>query len=96
MALVGACIMAGVTLTIRIIMMSNKKHLKCWLWKVMWGLGALAFILAWVSVLMRAPIGPFDPLFLLWNALVLGVLATPIKLDCHSCDVCGVKSPGMM
>jgi|GEM_PF-1503114 len=75
-------------------MMSGKKHLiKCWLWKVMWALAALSFILAWVSVLMRAPIGQFDPLFLLWNALVLGVLAVPVKLDCHDCTTCNVSHP---
>lgn len=69
----------------------SKKHIKCWLWKGLWGLGALSFILAWVSILQQAPIGKFDPLFLLWNALILGVLATPIKLDCQSCEVCSVK-----
>lgn len=74
-----------------------KKHLiKCWLWKVMWALAVLSFILAWVSVLMRAPIGQFDPLFLLWNALVLGVLATPIKLDCQHCETCSVSRPSGM
>ncbi len=70
-----------------------KKHLvKCWLWKVLWVLSALSFILAWVSVIRQAPIGQFDPLFLLWNALVLAVLAAPIKLDSHSCGVCGVNA----
>ena len=72
--------------------MMNKHLMKCWLWKGMWGLSALAFILAWVSVLMQAPIGRFDPLFFLWNALVLGVLATPIKLDCKGCATCNVSS----
>ncbi len=77
--------------------MTNKKHLKCWLWRALWALAGVSFILAWVGVLMRPPIGQFDPLFLFWNALILGILATPIKLDCHSCDVCGVKAPtGMM
>lgn len=72
-----------------------KKHqLKCWLWKGLWGLAALSFILAWVSVLMRAPIGQFDPLFLFWNSLILGILAVPVKLDCQNCEVCSVKAPG--
>ena len=70
--------------------MGNKHLIKCWLWKVMWGLAALSFVLAWVSVIRKAPIGQFDPLFLLWNALVLGVLATPIKLDCKGCGTCNV------
>ena len=66
----------------------------------MWGVAVLAFLLAWVSVLRKALILGLDPLFLLWNSLVLGVLAVPIKLDCHSCDVCGVNPthshPGSM
>lgn len=77
--------------------MMSKHLIKCWLWKAMWGVAALSFILAWVSVLMRAPIGQFDPLFLLWNALVLGILSIPVKLDCHNCETCGVNAPkGMM
>lgn len=71
--------------------MKMGKHLiKCWLWKILWGLAAVSFVLAWVSVIQQAPIGQFDPLFLFWNALILGVLATPIKLDCHNCDTCRV------
>ena len=82
-------------------MLGNKHLIKCWLWKAMWGLAILSFILAWVSVIRRAPIGQFDPLFLLWNALVLGVLATPIKLDCRRCGTCNVSdhshsAPGPM
>ena len=77
--------------------MMNKKHLiKCWLWKALWGLSAVSFILAWVSVIMRAPIGQFDPLFLFWNALILGVLAAPIKLDCQSCETCSVGPAKVM
>ena len=71
--------------------MGNKHLIKCWLWKAMWVLAALSFILAWVSVMRRAPIGQFDPLFLLWNALVLGVLSIPIKLDCRKCGTCNVS-----
>jgi len=73
----------------------NKHLLKCWLWKGLWVLSALSFILAWASVIMQAPIGRFDPLFLLWNALVLAVLATPIKLDCNKCGVCNVSGGSM-
>lgn len=73
------------------------KHMKCWLWKGMWAFAALSFVLAWVSVIIKAPIWQFDPLFLFWNALVLGVLATPIKLDCSSCNTCSADSHrGMM
>jgi len=67
------------------------KHLiKCWLWKGLWVLSALSFILAWVSVIRQAPIGQFDPLFLLWNALILGMLSITIKLDCNKCGTCNV------
>lgn len=60
---------------------------KMWLWKVLWALSALSFILAWVSVIRQAPIGQFDPLFLLWNALILGILASSAKHepDCKTC-----------
>ena len=74
----------------------GKHHMKCWLWKTLWVLAAIAFILAWVSVLRRATILNMDPLFLLWNALVLGVLSIPVKLDCHSCNTCNPKGGAMM
>lgn len=60
---------------------------KMWAWKVLWVLSALSFILAWVSVIMQAPIGQFDPLFLLWNALILGILAGSAKHE-PSCKTC--------
>jgi len=75
----------------------GKHVIKCWLWKGMWALAAFAFVLAWISVIRQAPIGQFDPLFLFWNALILGILAIPVKLDCHdSCTGCSVKSPSAM
>ncbi len=62
---------------------------KIWLWKVLWGLSALSFVLAWVSVIRQAPLGQFDPLFLLWNALILGILAVSVKHEpgCGHCEV---------
>ena len=75
----------------------GKKHLiKCWVWKGLWVLSVVAFVLAWVSVLRKAPIGQFDPLFLFWNALILGVLAVPVKLDCKACETCNVSAPHQM
>ena len=71
--------------------MNNKHLIKCWLWKGLWVVAAVLFAMAWVSVMRRAAIAKLDPLFLLWSALIFGVLSIPIKLDCHSCDVCGVK-----
>jgi len=57
----------------------DKKHLKCRLWKVLWGLSFLSLVLAWSG---------FDGQYWMWNALVLAMLAVPIKLDCQSCKVC--------
>ena len=57
------------------------KKVKVLVGKVLWVLSVVAFVLAWVAVALRAPIGPLDPLFLLWNALILGVLAIPLKLS---------------
>lgn len=70
--------------------MMQKHLIKCWLWKGMWGVAAFAFALAWVSVLRRAPVFQLDPIFLLWNSLILGILAIPVKLDCHKCETCNV------
>ncbi|HEY4478930.1 MAG TPA: hypothetical protein VI981_01050 [Candidatus Paceibacterota bacterium] len=67
----------------------NRKHLKCTLWKLLWTLGVLSLIAAWVSS-QSDPVLEFEWSFWFWNALVFGVLAVPIKLDCHSCDVCGI------
>ncbi|HWO07432.1 MAG TPA: hypothetical protein VNM40_02515 [Candidatus Paceibacterota bacterium] len=77
-------------------MKMGRHLLKCWLWKALWGLAVLCFVLAWVSVLRQAPIGQFDPLFLFWNALILGILAVPIKLDCQTCETCTVSRPSGM
>lgn len=63
---------------------------RIWVWKVLWVLSALSFVLAWVSVLRQAPIGQFDPLFLLWNALILGVLAMSSRHE-PNCSTCEVK-----
>ena len=68
----------------------NKAKTKAIVGKILWILAALAFIFAWVTILRGAPLGPLDPLFLLWNALVLGVLAIPLKLGG------GAKSEGPM
>ena len=73
----------------------DKKHLKCWLWKGLWAVSALSFLMGWLSVILQAPIGPLDPLFLFWNGLILGVLATPIKLDCAACESCHVSKPSV-
>lgn len=67
------------------------KHYKCLLWKGLWGLGALALILSWLAGEGGHMIG-MSTEHLLWDALVLAVLSIPIKLDCHSCGVCGTGS----
>ncbi|NBV76711.1 hypothetical protein EBR66_00895 [bacterium] len=68
----------------------NKKHIKCWLWKILWGLAAAALISAWLSVVLKTAVVGIDPAFLLWNALILSSLAIAIKLDCTSCTTCEV------
>ena len=67
----------------------NKKHFKCLLWKGLWGVGALSLIAAWLSLKSSAVIG-LDAQTWFWNALIFVALSIPIKLDCHSCDVCGI------
>ncbi len=71
------------------------KHLKCWLWKGLWGVSALSFLLSWAIVIYGSPLFGLDPLLLLWTALVLGVLSIPVKLDCQNCTTCQVPSARM-
>ncbi|MDP3769692.1 MAG: hypothetical protein Q8R40_02005 [bacterium] len=70
----------------------DKKHCKCLLWKGLWALGLITLILAWVSNYTQAALLGYGALAWFWTALVLGVLAIPIKLDCHDCSTCSVKS----
>ena len=65
--------------------------MKCWLWKLLWLLAAVCLVLAWVAVYMKNLVLGLEPLAWYWNALVLGVLAMPIKMDCHGCGTCGVS-----
>lgn len=69
----------------------DRAHFKCWLWKGLWGLAALSLIYTWwVATYRSDPVLGFGALYGFWNALVLGVLAIPIKLDCHTCSVCKI------
>ena len=68
-----------------------QKHYKCLLWKVLWLLSLISLILAWYTNFSQSSIISFGALAWFWNALIFSVLAIPIKLDCHSCDVCQVK-----
>ena len=68
----------------------NRKHFKCLCWKTLWGLGFLSLILAWITNYNQSAIIGYGALAWFWNALVLGVLAISIKLDCHSCDTCQI------
>ena len=70
--------------------MMNRKHIKCLCWKALWGLGFLSLILAWVTNYTQSSIIGYGALAWFWNALVLGVLAISIKLDCHSCEPCQI------
>ena len=67
----------------------DRRHLKCLLWKTLWGLSVIALISAWVAT-RNGQVWGLNAEHLFWDALVLGVLAIPIKLDCHSCSVCRI------
>lgn len=66
----------------------GKHTLKCWLWKVLWILSLAALIVAIVEIITQTPILGFSPDLYLWTALILGVLAIPVKLDCANCSTC--------
>ncbi|MEK7599131.1 MAG: hypothetical protein AAB474_01605 [Patescibacteria group bacterium] len=68
----------------------DRKHFKCFLWKVLWGLGFLSLVAAWLSLKSSAVFG-FDAAIWFWNALIFAALSISIKLDCHACDVCGIS-----
>jgi len=73
-----------------------KRHYKCWLWKILWLLSLVSFVLALVGAYGRQVVLGLEPLAWFWNALVLGVLAMPIKMDCSDCGVCAVPKEGQM
>ncbi len=77
----------------------SKMHWAC-CWKpmlgvVLWTLGMLALVLAWVSIWRQNLVFGLEPLAWFWNALVLGVLALGCKgHGCrggHSCGSCEVS-----
>ncbi|MCI0533578.1 hypothetical protein L0Y49_05170 [bacterium] len=63
----------------------NRKHFKCLLWKGLWIVSIFFLAAAWASL-------NSDSEWLLWNALIFAVLSVPIKLDCHSCEVCQIPT----
>ena len=67
----------------------DKKHFKCLLWKLLWALSLISLVLVWVAGANNSVLGLPDAVWL-WNSLIFGILSIPIKLDCHSCDVCGI------
>ena len=66
----------------------DRKHFKCLLWKGLWGLAVAAGALACVSAISGRVLFLYTAEHWFWNALILAVLAIPIKLDCTSCGVC--------
>ncbi len=70
----------------------DRRHFKCLLWKGLWGLSALSLIFAWMGSVQSNSVFGFGAQHWFWDALVLGVLAIAIKLDCHICDVCKIGS----
>lgn len=70
----------------------NLRHsLKCWLWKILWVLGAASLVLGVWGAYQGVFVLGFDPLVWYWNALILVALSIPVKLDCHDCGVCMSK-----
>ena len=63
---------------------------KCLLWKVLWLAAAVSLALSWYAIWTRGVVLGLDPLAWYWNALVLAVLAIPVKLDCKDCGTCSV------
>ena len=63
---------------------------KCSVGWSLWGLAALAVVLALVAVFMRDLVFGLEPLAWYWNALVLGVLAQPMLKRC-SCGSCATQ-----
>ncbi|MEK9170072.1 MAG: hypothetical protein AAB674_00285 [Patescibacteria group bacterium] len=57
---------------------------KSWLGTGLWCLAVLALVLAWVAVFKRDLVFGLEPLAWYWNALVVGVLALPLKDNCAS------------
>lgn len=69
-----------------------KHTLKCWLWKLMWLTSVVALGTAFYEVLTQAPVLGLAPDLYLWTALIVGVLAIPVKLDCQNCGACKVST----
>ena len=67
----------------------DRKHFKCLLWKGLWGLGVIALVLAFFAI-QSGKVWGYDSLHWYAGALILAVLAIPIKLDCRSCTVCKI------
>ncbi|MBI3019703.1 MAG: hypothetical protein HYY60_00025 [Parcubacteria group bacterium] len=67
----------------------DRKHFKCWLWKGLWALGFVAFVVALVASNGSAgAVFGFDAAYWFWVSLILVAHSIPIKLDCHDCSVC--------
>jgi hypothetical protein len=46
---------------------------------ILWFLGALSLIIAWIAIARRGLIFGLEPLAWYWNALILGILSAGIK-----------------
>ncbi|OGG45147.1 hypothetical protein A2673_02070 [Candidatus Kaiserbacteria bacterium RIFCSPHIGHO2_01_FULL_50_13] len=68
-----------------------KHTFKCWLWKGLWVLSVVALVVAFYEVLAQTPVLGIAPDLYLWSALIFGVLAISVKLDCRNCAACSVR-----
>jgi len=76
--------------------MSHDKHgwnCACWHWVggLFWLAALVALVCAWVSTSKGVPVWGLDQNQWYGNALILGVLAIPLKLKGHGmgCGTCG-------
>lgn len=84
-------------------MKHDKMHWRCcWmpmLGIILWVLSAVSVILAWVAIWKQALVLGYEPIAWYWNALVLGVLAIPMKSHGGWCkshgDSCGGGTCGI-
>lgn len=63
-------------------MQPDKEELMRVLWKTLWAAAALCLLAALVSIKDGVPLFGLSISFWYWNALVLGVLSIPVRLNC--------------
>jgi len=68
----------------------DRRHLKCLLWKGLWLISLVSLVVAWYGVGGNKVVLGLNSLGWFWNAVIFGILAVPVKLDCRACGVCKI------